>query len=218
MEIDFEKIVKIIVIVAVVFSALSLIMPWGEITISGVGGGFFYSYGMNLPPSIFQNDPNQWQFYISALANDSIFKVQEANQFIIPFLSASLVVFFTLFAFFIGLGELYTISKNQSSVSSYAGLIAIISAIAFFIFIQYGLMSVIGLFSQYFEYSIGFYFIIISGILFFSAYIIRREFTDIETDDLEEIEDEPKNILKMRYAKGEITKKEFEDMKKDLED
>ena len=30
--------------------------------------------------------------------------------------------------------------------------------------------------------------------------------------------DDPIEILKKRYAKGEITKKEFEDMKKDLED
>ena len=52
------------------------------------------------------------------------------------------------------------------------------------------------------------------------AYFIW-DFNKEELEDEEYIGDESDeilNTLKMRYVKGEISKKEFEDMKKDIED
>ena len=48
--------------------------------------------------------------------------------------------------------------------------------------------------------------------------IITEELMKYEVDDVKIVQsDDPITILKTRYAKGEITKDEFEEMKKDLE-
>ena len=48
---------------------------------------------------------------------------------------------------------------------------------------------------------------------------VRSDFDDRngKTKDILETDDEALKVLKLRYAKGEITKEEYEQMKKDLE-
>ena len=45
---------------------------------------------------------------------------------------------------------------------------------------------------------------------------VIRHFTTSNHHDPEDNSDEALNILRQRYAKGEITKKEFDSMKKDI--
>ena len=59
----------------------------------------------------------------------------------------------------------------------------------------------------YILFLLSFVFFIISGILYYNY-----------RADINKPKNKAKNILYERYAKGEITKEEFEDMKKDLED
>ena len=57
-------------------------------------------------------------------------------------------------------------------------------------------------------------------IIIIDGVIIRIKKSDVKEKETEESikNNNSMNILKERYAKGEITKKEFEDMKKDIED
>ncbi len=54
-----------------------------------------------------------------------------------------------------------------------------------------------------------FWVIILGVILFFAAKFLRKDIISSGTDT-------PLEILKKRYAKGEITKEEFEKMKKEI--
>ena len=53
-----------------------------------------------------------------------------------------------------------------------------------------------------------FWFLIIIGIIYFIIWVLNENRFTSKDDTLE--------ILKRRYAKGEVTKKQFEEMKKEL--
>ena len=58
-----------------------------------------------------------------------------------------------------------------------------------------------------------FWIIIIIGVIFLVKWLVAQTRTDTQATQKEE---SPLDILKKRYAKGEITKEEFEQKKKDL--
>ncbi|MCL5986767.1 MAG: SHOCT domain-containing protein [Actinobacteria bacterium] len=59
-----------------------------------------------------------------------------------------------------------------------------------------------------------FFILIIAGIVLFIIWIVRR--TASSSSSLETKKGSALEILKERYAKGEISKNEFDEMKKDL--
>jgi putative membrane protein len=58
-----------------------------------------------------------------------------------------------------------------------------------------------------------FWILVIIGIVFLVKWLVEQGRTDRQTSQKEE---SPLDILKKRYAKGEIDKEEFEQKKKDL--
>ena len=62
------------------------------------------------------------------------------------------------------------------------------------------------------------YFCIILGIIVTTVgCFVKEEKIEYTDEKASENEDNPIKILKLRYAKGEITKEKYEKMKKDLE-
>ena len=218
MEVYVKKIVKILLIIAVVLCLLSILLPWGEISYSGFGGNTYYCWGMNAQASSVQDNPSQWLLYISILDDSNIYNIAETNSLLLPVIFATILIIFVIGAILLGISSLFKIDKNRKTNSIEAGIFAIVSVISFYIFIQFGILSISGILSPLFSYSVGFYFMIISGILFFIAFGLISEFIPVKSKKSEHSKDTPFDILKMRYVTGEITKEEFEQKRKDIED
>jgi len=221
MEVYVKKIVKILLIIAIVLCLISILLPWGEISSSNetVGSALtFYCWGMNNQAPLNQDNPLQWLPYISILDSNSKAYFGETDSLLLPVIFACIIIIFLIGAILLGIASFFKVNKNEKSSSIEAGILAIISVISFYIFIQFGFLSLSGLLSPLYSYSAGFYFMIISGILFFIAYGLIVEFIPIKSKKLQQREDSAFDILKKRYAKGEITQEEFEHMKKDIED
>jgi len=58
-----------------------------------------------------------------------------------------------------------------------------------------------------------FFFLIIAGVVLFIIWLVRKTSASGSAEIKKE---SPLEILKTRYARGEISKKEYDDMKKDL--
>lgn len=73
-------------------------------------------------------------------------------------------------------------------------------------------------------YYYGFWWMPIFGILFFGSIValivwgLRRGTGRIDVDDLHQYKKTPMEYLKERYAKGEVSKEEYEEIKRDLLD
>ena len=216
MEVYVKKIVKILLIIAIVLCLLSILLPWGEMSVIGISGGTFYSWGMNVQTSPFQGNTLQWLPYISILDSNSV--LAEQDSLLLPVIFAIILIIFIIGAILFGISSFFKVDKNMKSNSIEAGIFAIASVISFYIFIQFGISSLCGGISPMVLYSVGFYFMIISGILFFIAYGLISEFIPTKSKKSQQSEDSAFDILKKRFAKGEITKEEFEGMKKDIDD
>ena len=220
MELYVKKIVKILVIIATVLCLLSILLPWGEISNSESVGNIatFYCWGMNAQASSFQDSPSQWVFYFSILDDSNIINIAESNSLLLPVIFASILIVFVIGAILLGISSFFKVDKNKKTDSIEAGIFAIASVISFYIFIQFGILSLSGMLSPLFSYSVGFYFMIISAILFFIVFGLIVEFIPTKSKKSQQSEDSAFDILKKRYAKGEITEEEYEKMKKKLED
>ena len=73
--------------------------------------------------------------------------------------------------------------------------------------------------SSFFSYALGYFIVILSAIILISIYIINKEFLDTSMGKKESKgkQDDLLKLLKERYIKGEISKEEFDQMKKDIE-
>lgn len=70
----------------------------------------------------------------------------------------------------------------------------------------YGMMGGIGFFGMFLM------LLFWIGVIWFIVWLVRQSKNFGSSDD-----ETPSRILKKRYAKGEITKKEYEDMRKEIE-
>ncbi len=221
MEVYVKKIVKILLIIATVLCLLSILLPWGEISSSSgfIGSPItFYGWGMNVQVSPFPDNPNPWFLYISILDSNSIYYFAETDSLLLPVIFASILIVFVIGAILLGISSFFKVDKNKKTDSIGAGILAIASVISFYIFIQFGILSLSGILSPLFSYSVGFYFMIMSAILFFIAFGLIVEFIPTKSKKSQQSEDSAFDILKKRFAKGEITEEEYEKMKKKLED
>ena len=220
MEVYVKKIVKILLIIAIVLCLISILLPWGEISSSNevVGSAMtFYCWGMNVQAPVLPDSPSTWFLYISILDSNSIYYLEETDSLLLPVIFATILIMFLIGAILLGISSFFKIDKNKKTDSIEAGILAIASVISFYIFIQFGILSLSGMLSPLFSYSVGFHLMIISGILFFIAYGLISEFIPTKSKKSQQSEDSAFDILKKRYAKGEITEEEFKRMKKDLE-
>lgn len=62
-----------------------------------------------------------------------------------------------------------------------------------------------------------FWILVIIGVVLLIVWLVNQNKTSTESKDRDKSSDSSMEILKQRYAKGEITEDEFEEMKRKLE-
>ena len=220
MERDIQKITRYFVIGALLISSISLILPWGISNISLTQKSTFYSWGVNV--NSLTGNTNQWKFYFEFIDVGnikSIFGMETSSLGFIQIILGILVSVFILAMIAIGIVNLRQKILEKRLILEIV-IWGVASIISFFIFIQFGISLLQWSVVFPFTYSIGFTGMIFSLILLMVAYFI----IDMKTPELDESDipiktsdESPSDILKLRFAKGEITEDEFEKMKKKLE-
>jgi len=222
---NIQSIIRIALIFAVFLGVLSLIIPWGQITLGAFGKVDFYGWGISGISILGYADPTT-ELYISFLFNeDFINLLSETNNFygyLIPMILGVLVLPLLVIGLFCGLLSVFNVGKNEVAHARNAGILLLMSVILFYVFMQFGLLALLNstfiAFTNFFSYSVGYVIIIFSMIMIFCAYILLRIYGKYgdQGEKSTDITDAMK-LLKQRYVKGEISKREFDQMKKDIE-
>ena len=223
MKRDIQKIARYFVIGAILISSVSLILPWGISEKSAIEEITFYSWGVNTKTISGTTPSNQWGLYIEFADPgnlNTLFGFENSSIGFLPILLGIMIIVFIVAMIAFGMMNL-----RQKSLSSQYIIEIVLwgaaSLISFYIFIHFGILSLPWSTVLPFNYSIGFTGMIFSLILLMVAYfILDMKMPELEESDIpiKTSDESPSDVLKLRFAKGEITEEEFEKMKKQLED
>ncbi len=212
---DIETILRLIFILSIALSGLSLLVSWGNLNM-GAFSANFYSWGVQ--ETGIENG-NFYLYFQLLFDNEvgSIFSNIELVDYIIPLICSLVILPLHLISLVYCYFEYSSFNKNKYRTRWDIGLYTLFCPVLFYIFIQYGVFTTNATFTSLFDFSAGFYMMVFSSIILFSLYFITDRFYSQEEKQFNIEENTSLEILKQRYAKGEITKEEFEEMKKDLE-
>jgi len=185
---------------------------------------------------------------ITGLPNLPQGTVDEIKPFAIAFLFLALSFILAIITLIFGIITIYSITnKNENKVKSgvfNSAITAIIVILIFYIMLSFFISFPFdSLFSNYLSslgglnfvsnltFSVGFY-LFLFGAVFFSVgvglnkYLLEHDIEmktettedEISEDSSDTSEDKAYEIVRLRYAKGEITKEEYEQIKKDISD
>jgi uncharacterized membrane protein len=220
-----NSLTKIILIISILLCILSIILPWGQIAIPPFGKVDFYCWGISGVSVLGSHEPST-ELYVSFFFNEEFITLLNESEnfigFVVPMILGILIL--PLLIIGIILGSLYLSMESKRNIVNIrsAGIWILISIIFFYIFMQFGLLSLfqnsIISFSNYFSYASGYFIVILSGIIIIAIYIIKREIQESTIEETELMGDQKDllKVLKERYVKGEISKEEFDQMKKDI--
>jgi uncharacterized membrane protein len=197
---DLNVLRRVISILGTIFCLAALLTPWSS---------FAFTYG------VFGSEYST-PFYIRFFTDETIKNDVGLSQAVI-FATIMIIIFLLIISSLI-YGITFIKSSSDESPDNYlwTSIFLIVSIILYIVAV-----SISPDISKYTgsPYNAGFTTAIISFITFFIVFIFQSVFhqkheltTEIKS------EDETMKILKLRYAKGEITKKDYEQIKEDLED
>lgn len=174
-----------LVIIGLLFCVLSLIIPWGTIDAKfgsyTIGQVDFYNWGIHTTSTTVSN----WSIIFNPDSFKLLFAANELNDFAIPIAFYFAVFFIVLMIIILGSISAYSfhLNKYRYNLTLMAGAFSIVTMFFFYIFINFGLFSAkSGLaLKPYFTFSMGFYFMLISSILFFISYFVSK-FSDNVTE------------------------------------
>ena len=224
-EKNIVSINRLLFIIALFLGVLSLILPWGQITIGAFGKVDFYSWGISGISILGYADPTT-EMYISFLFNeDFINLLSETNNFygyLVPMILGVLVLPLVVIGLFLGSLSVFNIRKKEVVYARDAGIVLLISVILYYFFMQFGLLTLLNssyiAFTNFFSYTVDYVIIIFSMIMIFGAYILLKMYSGSgEKNGKVSDNTNAMKLLKQRYVKGEISKDEFDQMKKDIE-
>ena len=197
---DLNTLRRVISILGTIFCLAALLTPWSS---------FAFTYG------VFGSEYST-PFYIGFFSNQTIIDDVGLSQAVI-FATIMIIIFLLIISSLIyGITFIKRFSDESPDNYLWVSIFLIVSVILFIVAI-----SISPEISKYTgsPYNAGFATAIISFITFFIVFIFQSVFHQKpELTPKIKSEDVTINILKLRYAKGEITKKEYEQMKKDIED
>lgn len=210
MKEQVERLVRYLLVLVLILDILSILFPWGTLNYGLYGKADFYSWGVHVKTATGYN-----RYLLNIFEIDSIFEsiVGTGNLKIgvIPTIFGILVLFLPVIVIIFN-GILIT--KNTFSKENIIIILvwSISSIISFYIFVQFGILSSVSTF----EYSMGFILIAISiFILIFTHFLF--DYFSVEKQISRYESQTPLEILKLRYAKGEISKEEYEDIRREIE-
>ena len=147
---EIKMIIRIMGIIAVIFCLLALVLPWGEA---------FYTWG-------FSYSGVTYPFYIE------FFTMSVTWELIFFAISMIILFILTLITLIIGIISVIKINRASKHIFLTLGIICIFE----FIFYIVAVSVVSGFSASFGFYSIGFIFILITGILFIVSYIMQKTF------------------------------------------
>ncbi|MFW6122096.1 MAG: hypothetical protein ACOC80_14540 [Petrotogales bacterium] len=191
---DLRKVAKVILIVGVILCGIAQILPWGRLELEifpkeiqenspfdlsniAININYFHWGGMQISPKI--SGVPEW------FLTPTNFSGLSASPEIYGFAFGTLFLYFiiplAIFSFITGLVAYRKVERKPSKNSLHAAISSIMAIIFFIIFIQLTLANNLSNieesagFSANYHWSLGFYLMICSSVLFFVAYaIIRR--------------------------------------------
>ena len=172
---DVQTITRVILTIGIVLCGLSLILPWGELTVGMFGIGDFYTWGVQI--SLPSN--SELTLYFSILSESSPFS-QQLSSYLIEVFFSILVLPLGLLSLALGIIAEIRLAKYGKDLSLRAGVFSIVAVVFFYIFIQFGMLRAYEPLTAFFDWSMGFYMMIISAMLFFGSYVILRNLVDEE--------------------------------------
>jgi hypothetical protein len=171
MENYLKKIVKYLLILVIILNSLSLLLPWGTYDGSGFGRIDFYSWGSYRNSIDGSFNSTLYVSFLNLATVNSYLKIDGFKMGIVPILFSVLLLFFIVLALAISIGILIKQEYNKKYIII-LNISAIFSIISFYIFIQFGMSSIPQLSIIPFNYSTGFYLVILSiCILSFSYFL-----------------------------------------------
>jgi len=220
---------KVCISLAVFFAIVSIILPWYSIQSTSIittGGSSidFYNWGVSLNNG---NNKGETLFYFTVFTDQEYEYFGDSNQSFLHVISF-LILPFLIVGIFLAIYSIFHLDKKEfsnyySSILT-SSIIFIICLILFYIFMQLGIISSMGSapVGVRYGYAAGFYLLIISISILLACFIISKYISINEKQQIKEIqqinENKPFELLKLRYVQGDITKEEFEQIKKDIEE
>ena len=207
MENNFKNIIKIVLIIAIIFVLVAQILPWRgfSINVPNVAnvGIDFYDWGSHIYMSSSMEIPgfsgstmDVWSLFylvnfgtpdLDTSGTDTSFISSSASTYnILPTMLLILSFIFCLVAIFVGIGAIIKLNQKKYNVSLFAGVISLIAIILFVAGISLAFSSINEMvnISSMFNYTYGFYFMIIATILFFVAFAISKIVKESPTEEI----------------------------------
>ena len=175
---NIKKIAFYILIIAILFVFISIIVPWGTIDAKigaySVGQVDFYTFGVHATGG----SSSEWSIFFDLESLKTIFSVADFADLELPFAMYIAIFPVILCVLIIGIADLLTFYTRKINIdlSIMNGLLVISTLFLFYIFVNFGLFSIpfgISL-KPYFNFSMGFYFMLLSGIMFFASFFINK--------------------------------------------
>lgn len=223
-EKNIGSITRILLIIGIFVGVISLILPWGQITVGALGKVDFYCWGISGISILGYADPTT-ELYVSFLFNEDFMNLlSQSNNFygyLVPMIFGVLVLPLLVIGLFLGSLSVFNIRKKELVYARDAGVVLLVSIIFYFVFMQFGLLALLNStyisFTNFFSYTIGYVFVILMVIMIIGVYILLRMYGESGDKKVKSSSNvDAMTLLKKRYVKGEISKDEFDQMKKDI--
>lgn len=175
------------IISGIILCGLSLIVPWGEYNvISGnlsAGSLQFYSWGGQFSSiSLFNlQTQNGWFVYFIMFTDSVAFQII-GNNFLVWVFSIFILPI-SLFTLAFGIQAYQSLYYKEDEFRNKlrdAGILAIMAIVFFYILIQFGISSDMAILNQYYQWSAGFYMVLLNAILFLFVYLLTGEINIFE--------------------------------------